>query len=83
MFQGHADGDRHATFEFVVMPLTLGGITSIEPPFWFGSTPLVRRRLIEAQLLWPEGAKTCVTADPASKPAGRFQVLDGGIRGKN
>lgn len=88
-FQGHADGHRPAKFELVVMPLAhggevvtrlLGAITAIDPPSWLSSTPLVRRRLIEAQLLWPDGAPNRTTPGVAGKAAGRFQVLDGGLR---
>jgi len=92
LFQGHAAGHRQARFEFVVMPLAhggdvitrlLGAITAIEPPFWLGSTPLVRRRLIEAQVLWPDGAADRIIPGVVGKTAGRFQVVDGGIRNEN
>ena len=61
-------------------PRLLGAVTAIEPPSWLGSTPLVRRRLIEAQLLWPDGATKRTTPGVAGTPAGRFQVFDGGLR---
>jgi hypothetical protein len=64
LFHAHAEDGRQAKFELVVMPLAhndeaitrfLGAITAIDPPFWLGSTPLVRRRLTELHLLWPDG----------------------------
>jgi hypothetical protein len=88
-FQGHADGHRPARFELVVMPLAhgaevitrlLGAITAIDPPLWLGAAPLVRRRLIEARLLWPDGAAHLTTLDAVGQSAMRFQVLDGGRR---
>jgi hypothetical protein len=64
LFHAEANDGREAKFELVVMPLThtgeamtrlLGAITAIEPPFWLGSIPLVRSRLRELHVLWPDG----------------------------
>jgi hypothetical protein len=64
LFDAYSDVNRQAHFELVVMPLIhagpsinrlLGAITAIEPPFWVGSTPLVRLEMVDMHLVWPDG----------------------------
>jgi len=64
-FRGYTRTERHASFEFVLLPLIhtgdainriLGAITAIEPPFWVGAEPLVRQEIVELNLHWPDGS---------------------------
>ena len=96
LFEASTDAGRQAHFELVVMPLIhagptvnrlLGAITAIDPPFWLGSTPLVRLSMVDMHLIWPDGDPSPVGASPP--PAGqaakvvnlaakRFRVYQGG-----
>lgn len=94
-FHAYSDANRQAEFELVVMPLIhtgaainrlLGAITAIEPPFWLGTTALVRQEVISLQVLWPDGAPRAASSQaPSPRSAGRgtarkrFRVYEGGV----
>lgn len=60
-----SNGDRmFAHFEMVLLPLThtrdvidrfVGSIAAFERPAWLGTVPLVERRIVENELVWPSG----------------------------
>jgi hypothetical protein len=99
-----ATGDRReAVFEAVILPLLhneptadrfLGAISAIDNPSWLGTDRLVSRRLIEHEVIWPDGKPHAVvkklqqqTPFLAELAAARivranrrqFRVLDGGL----
>ncbi len=68
-FRAYARGDRHVSFEFLLLPLILrsrtvnrllGAITAIEPPFWLGTEPLLRQQLVELDVHRPDAALSLV-----------------------
>ncbi len=78
LFDAYSDINRQAHFELVVMPLIhagpsinrlLGAITAIEPPFWLGSTPLVRLEMVDMHLVWPDGDPAPARAPLATQAA--------------
>jgi hypothetical protein len=62
------DGDKiSTTFEVLVLPLThmhdsvdrfLGSFASIDKPGWLGGVPLTNRKLIETEIIWPNGSSS-------------------------
>ena len=90
-FRGYSRADRHANFEFVLLPLIhtgdainriLGAITAIEPPFWLGAEPLVRQEIVELNLHWPDGTPAFMAqggAEVISLASRRFRVLERGL----
>jgi hypothetical protein len=91
------------TFELIVLPLThtrdvvdrfLGAISTAERPRWLGTVPLVKRRISEHTLVWPNG-RSHATIDNVHKQAPfkpyvqearvvrfdrrQFRVYDGGL----
>ncbi len=60
--RAYGPDNRHASFEFVFLPLIhigetpnriLGAFTALEPPFWLGTEPLLRQELVDLNLHWP------------------------------
>lgn len=90
-FRAYASNNRQASFEFIILPLihtgetinrTLGAITAIEPPFWLGAEPLLRQKIIEVNLHWPDGVPPLMAqggAEVVSLARRRFRVLSGGL----
>jgi hypothetical protein len=90
-FKAYTATQRHASFEFVLLPLIhtgdainriLGAITAIEPPFWLGAEPLVRQEIIELNLHWPDGTPAFMAqggAEVISLASRRFRVLERGL----
>lgn len=65
----YGQDNRHASFEFVFLPLihvgetpnrVLGALTALEPPFWLGTEPLLRQELVDLNLHWPGEAPLLV-----------------------
>lgn len=57
-------GGLKATFEMVLLPLVhtrdtvdrfIGGIGPIERPAWLGTVPLVTKKILAHELVWPDG----------------------------
>lgn len=80
-FEAFDPQGRTARFETVILPLyhagprverLLGAITPIDPPDWLGETLLVRRKLGDFEVTWPEveaapGTRCNVPMAPASR----------------
>jgi hypothetical protein len=91
-------------FEVLLLPLRhtgesidriLGAFSSLDPPHWLGEHPLVAKRIIAHELLWPAGGPSIIEEDrirgnvPMMIPGrhGRivrsdrrqFRVFDGGL----
>lgn len=63
-FDSQTVDGRVATFESILLPLYhtrdsvdrfLGSITAMGPPSWLGTAPLMRKRLISHEIVWPDG----------------------------
>jgi hypothetical protein len=90
-FLAYASNNRQASFEFIILPLihtgetinrTLGAITAIEPPFWLGAEPLLRQKVIELDLHWPDGVPPFMAqggAEVVNLARRRLRVLPGGL----
>lgn len=61
---GNDDGTS-TRFEVLVLPLThmhdsvdrfLGSFAAIDQPCWLGAAPLTKRKLINSEIMWPDGA---------------------------
>jgi hypothetical protein len=59
-----SDG-KTTSFEVLILPLIhtrdsverfLGSVTSIDKPAWLGAVPLTKRKLIQHEIIWPNGA---------------------------
>ncbi len=75
-FEAETAAGRTARFEALLLPLMhmretvdriLGSIVAIDTPDWLGHEPLVARRLIACDTIWPEGRA------PATPESGRRQ----------
>ena len=87
-FTAYTRTERHADFEFVLLPLIhtgdavnriLGAITAIEPPFWLGSEPLVRQEIGALNLHWPDGGPAFTAqsgAEVISLASRRFRAVE-------
>ncbi len=60
-------------FEMILLPLrhtgesidrVLGALSPLEVPQWLGELPLVFKRIISQELIWPSGVETSKPADP-------------------
>jgi hypothetical protein len=90
-FTAYTRTERHADFEFVLLPLIhtgdainriLGTITAIEPPFWLGSEPLVRQEITALNLHWPDGSPALMAqsgAEVISLASRRFRPVERGL----
>jgi hypothetical protein len=90
-FTAYTRSERHAGFEFVLLPLIhtgdhinriLGAITAIEPPFWLGSEPLVRQEIVALNLHWPDGGPAFMAqsgAEVISLASRRFRAVERGL----
>jgi hypothetical protein len=87
-FTAYTRTERHADFEFVLLPLIhtgdavnriLGAITAIEPPFWLGSEPLARQEIGALNLHWPDGGPAFTAqsgAEVISLASRRFRTVE-------
>lgn len=97
---------RRVSFEAVLLPLIhtrevvdrfLGALTCIQAPGWLGSEPLVTLRLVNSEVIWPDGRPHALASRMSQPPVltphlahGRlvrfdrrqFRVLDGGRTGE-
>lgn len=105
-FETQSQSGRSAQFEMLVAPLKhtrdavdryLGSMAPIDPPGWLGAEPLVTRRLLAHDLIWPDGRQHAVTDAMASRQSPfmphvrnarlvrvdrrQFRVYDGGLAG--
>jgi hypothetical protein len=91
VFDAYTNTQRHARFEFTLMPLIhtgqtinrlLGAMTAIEPPFWLGSEPSATFEVRELHLHWPDGVPAFMTSESAEGTTlarRRFRIVDGGL----
>jgi hypothetical protein len=95
-------------FEVLLLPLrhtgeeidrVLGSLAPLDPPHWLGEMPLISKRIIAHELVWPGGAPTFVDNDrirkdvPVLLPAKharivrserrQFRVFEGGLGRSN
>lgn len=90
---------RPAHCEFLLLPLrhggpaydrVLGSCAAFERPFWFGSEPIIRQRIVSMRLIWPDSRPHFMRPfdrrspppphvdGPGLRRRGHLFVLDGG-----
>ena len=103
-FRAMTQEDREAEFEMIFLPLihtepsinrVLGSIAPIETPFWLGTVPLSRFKVLDARDIWANGLVSADTNSDATFPdtsdaqdhrvvevdQRRFRIYDGGLSG--
>lgn len=102
-FEARSPAGRRATFEALLLPLThtrdtidriLGSMTAVGEEPWLGAEPLIERRLVSHEVIWPEGRPHALAAKlNRQAPFGaiqrsarivrsdrrQFRVYDGGL----
>jgi hypothetical protein len=102
-FDAMSTDGRRASFEAILLPLVhttqvidriVGSISCIAPPAWLGTVRLDKRRLVQQELIWPDGRPHAVLARgeaqapflPHTRGARlvrserrQFRVYDGGL----
>ncbi len=99
--QGLTDTGLGINFEMLLLPLThtqdvidryVGCIAAFEKPPWIGALALTRQRILEQELIWPEGHATVIDHSERQSPfmphvrearivrsdRRQFRVYDGG-----
>jgi hypothetical protein len=78
---------RTVAFEGILLPLVhthdvidrfVGAISSASAPFWLGTEPLVKLRLVRSEMVWPEGRPHALAERLANPPV--FDPRTAGLR---